>query len=138
MAISLSQLSQRILKLRRDIEPNANEMTKDAAKAFVNKVLDATPVDTGRLVSSWKVGLNYKPRGSRLFVPGKLGSTATVNRETARAEAMRQIDRRVTGQTISIVNDTPYIIYVNKGEFQRYVDQGLLAAIDAVKQRKLI
>lgn len=138
MAISLSQLSQRILKLRRDIEPNANEMTKAAARAFVNKVIDATPVDTGRLVSSWKVGLNYKPTGTRIFSPGKLGSTAAANREAARAAAMQQINRRETGQTISIVNDTPYMVYVNDGEFKKYVDQALLAAIDAVKQRKLI
>lgn len=138
MAISLSQLSQRILKLSKNIEPNANEMTKAAAKAFVTEVIDAAPVDTGRTVSSWKVGLNYQPRGSRLFVPGKLGSTAAANRAAVKADVYPQIERRVTGQTISIVNDTPYLLFINDGDYKKFIDSGLKRAIDAVKQRKIL
>ncbi len=136
--IKLSQLSQRILGLSKRITPNANEMTKAAARAFVNDVIDAAPVDTGLLVSSWKVGRNYRPRGTRVFAPGKLGSTAAANRAAVREVLHKQIDQRVTGETLSIVNETPYASYVNKGEYEQYIEQALKRATDAVRQRKIL
>lgn len=138
MAIKLAQLSQRILKLSRNIEPNANEMTKAAARAFLNDIIDAAPVDTGQLVSSWKVGLNYHPKGTRIFVPGKLGSTAAANREAVRQVVLDRVNERVTGQTINIVNDTPYLMHVNDGAYEDYIDAALRSAMEAVRQRKIL
>lgn len=127
-----------MLGLSKRITANANQMTKDAARAFIDSVVDDTPVDTGLMVSSWKVGLNYQPSGTRIFAPGKLGSTASTNREAVKAAIYPYIDRRVTGQTISFTNDTPYLQYVNDGDYARYVTKARQRAYDAAKQRKLL
>lgn len=137
MAIEIKQLSQRILKLRRDIVENANELTKQAARTFIEDVIDSAPVDTGLTVSSWKVGLNYRPSGTRLFSPGKLGSTAEANRRAVKAVVLERINQRVTGQTISFANDTPYVQYINDGDYKRYIESAMARAMDSVKQRKL-
>lgn len=136
--ITLKQLSQRILKLSKRIEPNANEITKVAARAFINEVVDGAPVDTGLTVSSWKVGLNYKPVGTRLFSPGMKGSTSQANKDAVKAAILPTIDKRVTGQTISFTNSTPYLQYINGGDYQRFIDSALDRAKDAVKSRKIL
>jgi len=135
---TLKQLSQRILKLSKRIEPNANEITKAAGKAFINEVVDGAPVDTGLTVSSWKVGLNYKPVGTRIFAPGVKGSTAQANRDAVKAAVFATIDKRVTGQTMSFTNSTPYLKYINGGDYQRYIDSALDRAKDAVRSRKIL
>ncbi len=138
MAKEIKQLSQRILGLSKRITENANEITKELSKEFITSVIDATPVDVGQLVSSWKVGLNYRPSGTRLFVPGKAGSTAGANRAAVLSVVLPTIERRVTGQTISFVNDTPYLQYVNKGDYQQIIDVAYQRARDKVKARKLL
>lgn len=138
MAIDIKQLSQRILKLRRDIHENANELVKEAARTFAEDVVDSAPVDTGLTVSSWKVGLNYHPTGTRIFAPGKLGSTAEANRRAVKAVLLERINQRVTGQTLTFVNDTPYIQYINDGEYMRYIDTAMARAMESVRQRKLL
>ena len=135
---NLNQLSQRILGLSKKLHVNANLMTQDAARAFANEVIDRAPVDTGLLVSSWKVGLNYQPRGTRIFSPGELGSTAAANKAAVREVLLARIAQRVTGQTISFTNSTPYLEYVNKGEYEQVIKAALMRAKDAVKQRKLL
>ena len=137
MAQTLDKLSQRILGLKANLERNANEIVKAAARAYVTEVIDASPVDTGRMVSSWKVGLNYSPRGTRLFSAGVKGSTAEANRTAVKAAVLPTIDARVTGQTIYIANDTYYLKFVNGGEYERFVKSALDRATSAARQRKL-
>jgi hypothetical protein len=138
VALKLHQLSQRILNVSKRLEANANEIVKDAAKAFIVEVVNNAPVDTGQLVSSWKVGLNYHPRGVRTFEPGIKGSTAEFNRAAVLDDTYSIIDRRQTGQTITFVNHTPYLEYVNNGEYDRFVISALDRVKNRPKQRKII
>lgn len=138
----LRQFSQRMFGLANKIEKNANEKVKDAAKAFLTTVVEMTPVDTGQAVSSWKVGLNYKPRGTRVFAEGTDGSTASANRSAVLALELPKIAARVTGQTISVVNTAPYIQRLNNGTSRKapagFIDTAYLNATLAIRKRKLL
>jgi len=124
--------------LSKKVTPFANEIVQDAAIRYVREIVSVAPVDTGLTVSSWKVGLNYTPTGTRLFVPGKLGSTATANRAAVLGVLIPRIKARVTGQTISIVNETPYLQYINKGEYQAQVSAAFKNATVNLRQKKLL
>jgi HK97 gp10 family phage protein len=142
LAVSLNQFSQRIFKLANRIEPNANEMVKDAAKAFLTTVVNMTPVDEGTAVSSWKVGLNYKPQGTRVFAKGSKGSTAGANRAAVLADTLPKIEKRVTGITISIVNTAPHIAYLNSGSSRQapagFIEAAYQQSYIAIRRRKVL
>lgn len=138
----LSQFSQRMFGLSKKSVTNANEMVKDAAKAFLTEVVNRTPVDTAQAVSSWKVGLNYKPRGTRNLIPGLKGSTAGAARSAVLASELPKIEKRVTGQTISVVNTTDYIEELNSGSSKQapagFIDAARVAATVAIRRRKVL
>jgi hypothetical protein len=138
MANDLRALNQRMLGLSKRVTENANEIVKAADTDFITEVIDRAPVDTGLTVSSWKVGLNYKPVGTRLFVPGKLGSTATANREAVKSVVLPTISKRITGETIFFANQTPYLTFINGGEYEQAIDSAYKRAYDAAKNRKIV
>lgn len=112
----LTRLSQRMLGLSSRIVPYANEVVRAVGEEFLTTVVNETPVDEGDAVSSWKVGLNYTPVGERdAFTRGKKGSTAASNRNAVLSKELPKIRKRVTGQTISIVNTSPYIEMLENG-----------------------
>jgi hypothetical protein len=49
-----------------------------------------------------------------------------------------RIKARVTGQTISIVNETPYLQYINKGEYEQRVNVAFKNATVNLRQKKLL
>lgn len=121
------RFNQRMFGLSRNVVSNANDIVKGAARSFMKRVIDETPVDTGKAVSNWKVGLGYEPHGiEQSAVPGKGGSTAAPNRERAYLLASTRISARVTGQTIYVVNNAEYIDRLNNG----YSDQAPGGFID--------
>lgn len=142
MARDLSLLSQRILKLQRGVETNANEKVKNASKAFLRTVVPATPADTAQAVSSWKVGLNYQPSGTRNLAPGSKGSSKSAAVGAVLMMELPKIDRRTTGITVYIVNTTSYISLLNSGRSSQapagFIDQARLATGAAAKKPRLI
>lgn len=140
--MELGMLSQRILKIQKGIVENAGEKVKLAAKAYLTEVVTGTPADTGQAISSWKVGLNYAPRGVRTFAEGKSGSTKQANISAVLSLELPKIDRRVTGQTVYIVNTTSYIDLLNAGRSSQapagFIDRARLAAGVATRMKRLI
>ena len=140
--MDISLLSQRILKIQRNIVDGANEKVKRAAKAYLTEVVQGTPADTGQAISSWKVGLNYSPRGTRTFSKGAKGSTRAVNISAVLNFELPKIDSRQTGQTIYIVNTTSYIGLLNAGRSNQapagFIDKARLAAGAASRTKRLI
>lgn len=138
----LNQFSQRMFGLSKKIEPNANLMVQDAAAAFLSEVVARTPVDSGQAVSSWKVGLNYKPQGKRIFSPGAKGSTAGANRSAVLSSELPKIRGRKTGQTISIVNTAEYISLLNDGTSTQapagFIETAYIQSTRAVRRRKVL
>lgn len=140
--MDISLLSQRILKIQRNIVDGANEKVKRAAKAYLTEVVQGTPADTGQAISSWKVGLNYSPRGTRTFSEGSKGSTRAVNISAVLNFELPKIEGRQTGQTIYIVNTTSYIGLLNAGRSNQapagFIDKARLAAGAASRTKRLI
>ena len=128
--------------LSKRIEPNANRMVQDAAAAFLEEVVARTPVDTGQAVSSWKVGLNYQPRGTRTFSPGAKGSTASANRSAVLSSELPKIRNRRTGQTISVVNTAEYIERLNNGSSAQapagFIETAYIQSTRAIRRRKVL
>lgn len=142
MARDISLLSQRILRIQKGIVENAAEKVKLASQAYFTEVVQGTPADTGQAISSWKIGLNYVPRGTRTFVPGKAGSTRFPNISATLSAELPKISRRVTGQTVYIVNTTDYISFLNEGRSDQapagFIDKARLAAGAAQRRKRLI
>lgn len=140
--MDISLLSQRILKLQGKIVEGANEKVKLAAKAYLTEVVNGTPADTGQAISSWKVGLNYSPVGERTFVKGEKGSSRGANISAVLSMELPKIDRRVTGQTIYIVNTTSYIGLLNAGRSDQapagFIDKARVAAGAASRTKRLL
>lgn len=142
MVGDLNQFSQRMFGLANKVEPNANLMVQDAAAAFLEEVVSRTPVDSGQAVSSWKVGLNYIPRGVRTFSPGAFGSTASANRSAVLSSELPKVRRRRTGQTISVVNTAPYISRLNDGTSAQapagFIETAYIQSTRAIRRRKVL
>lgn len=140
--MDISLLSQRILKIQRSIGEGANAKVKEAAKAYLTTVVQGTPADTGQAISSWKVGLNYSPRGERTFAKGTKGSTRQANISATLSMELPKIESRQTGQTVYIVNTTGYIGLLNAGRSNQapagFIDKARLAAGAASRTKRLI
>jgi hypothetical protein len=129
--------------LSRNVVENANEIVKSVARTFVRTVIDETPVDTGKAISNWKVGLDYEPRGeSPSTVPGKHGSTASDNRSAAFSRCEARINGRQTGQTIYVANTAQYIDLLNGGRSDQtpagFVDRARLEAHATLRRARLL
>lgn len=82
---------------------------------MLNAVIDRTPVDTGKAVSNWRVGVGQPTRAVvEAHSPGKKGSTADVNKETARSIGQNRIDTKKAGNEIFITNNVEYFGFIRK------------------------
>jgi hypothetical protein len=140
--VDISLLSQRILKIQRDIVGNANKKVILAAQSYLTEVVTGTPADTGQAISSWKTGLNYSPQGVRNLAPGSKGSTKGAAISATLALELPRLERRQTGQTVYIVNTTSYIDALNEGRSKQapagFIDRARLAAGAASRKQRLI
>jgi len=140
--VDISLLSQRILKIQRDIVENANEKVIRASRAYLTEVVTGTPADTGQAISSWKTGLNYQPRGERNLAPGSKGSTRSAAINAVLSLELPRLDRRQTGQTVYIVNTVSYIDQLNAGKSSQapagFIDRARIAAGAASRTKRLI
>lgn len=119
---------------------NVNVLTRNTARAILNRLSVSTPVDTGEAVSNWQVALNGPPANPLPpYVPGEGGSTRSMN-----AKAMLQTARSiipkfyaVNGDTLFIGNTAPYIERLNKGSSTQapagFVEDAILAGAAHVR-----
>ena len=84
------------------------------ARAALKVLIEKAPVDTGQLVSNYRVGLGRSAPRAQIdpYAPGKKGSTAGANRAAAYAAAAAKLTNiKDLSQDIRIVNIIT--IYVN-------------------------
>ncbi len=82
---------------------------------MLDAVIARTPVDTGKAVSNWRVGIGQPTRAVvEAYSPGKKGSTANANREQARAAGQARIDLKKPGNEIFISNNVEYLQYIKQ------------------------
>lgn len=114
--------------------------TKAASKEVLFHLVRDTPVDTGKAISNWQVGIGDAPTEEiEAYVPGDYGSTATPNRAAALSAGLRQIRgyKSGEGKAVHIVNNLKYIDSLNKGHSKQapsdFVQMAVLAGRKAVQ-----
>lgn len=125
------QFDDRMKKLGKRVESNAERVVKTYCLAFHTAVVLATPVDTGRARANWQVALN-QPATAVLDDTDRSGQ-ATI------AKGQQVVATYKDGAQLRITNNLPYIDRLNAGHsaqapagfFQR-AQQVALAASERV------
>ncbi|MFZ1074803.1 MAG: hypothetical protein WAN50_00285 [Minisyncoccia bacterium] len=130
MAGDLGTLATRMAALRAAIPGYANAKKVEVARAVHEHLITNTPVDTGQAMSNWDVTLNAPAvETNPPFVPSPRGFRVdkvwyhTVDPESTRAAniPMAQEERElaladsVSGDTVFISNNLPYIKRLDEG-----------------------
>lgn len=114
---SVEGFVRRIKRRAATVSENANKATKDAARAMLEEVVRATPADTGRARSNWKVGVGVPAGGVRgPYAPGKkLGLGETANADAAVKAGKTRISTAPQDAPLFISNNVDYIAKLNAG-----------------------
>lgn len=139
----LRSFSRRIVLRGKNIQDNADKLTRKVALAVDQAVVSATPVDTGRARSNWIVALDDAPEDViAAYIPGKDGSTGGSNTQAALDQGQKAVAGYKTGKEIHICNNLPYIQRLNDGwskqAGKQYVERATLEAAQAVQSFKLV
>jgi len=138
------QFSRRMNIRAHGLPEAINRLVRAVALAADQAVVLATPVDTGNARSNWQVGLNAPVVSERTpYAPGnRLGLGEQANAQAAMEQARQVVAGRGFGQSVWISNNVNYIGKLNEG-FSRqapanFVEMGILAAVEAARQGKLL
>ena len=116
MARSLKDLSKRCRQLSKDIPNQVNELAIKVALTVTFDLIETTPVDTSKALSSWKATrIAPFPAEVDAYFPGFFGYTAMSSQRAAKADAEKNIKNKKPGETIFIVNNADYITDLNNG-----------------------
>lgn len=146
--MSLGDFARRINILARVVDKNINDTVKWCALAIDQTVVLATPVDTGRARSNWRVSLGepirtviepYSPLASGND-PSKIGENS--NAAAALAQGREVISRRKPEQEIYISNNVNYIERLNAGWSAQaeagFVQQAIIDGAAAILGSKVV
>jgi hypothetical protein len=126
-----------------EVRDGVDKVLKRAAIEVDQKVVFATPVDTGRARSNWIASIGGPAGGTRgAFSPGsKLGLGEGNNAQAAISAARFTINSRSFKQAIFISNNLDYIGDLNNGSSQQaaanFVRQGVQAGAGVIKTIKV-
>jgi len=114
--MTFDRMSLRTFGLSRRIAKDGEARVRGASQAFLEELVKVTPIDTGKAVSNWRIGVNYMPTNVRPpFSPGTKGSTAASNRSAVLSNELPKLSKYKVGRTINIVNNAPHIELLNAG-----------------------
>ena len=91
---------------------------------FVRTVVSLTPVDTSKAVSNWRLDIIPISGDIAPHAYGNRGSTAAQSRSVAIALAEARLATRTVGETIYIINHTPYIADLEQGKSRQQPTAG--------------
>ena len=116
MARNLLDLAKSLEDRAKSIDKKASDVAVKTALFLLDTLIFRTPVDTSQALSNWQVSLEA-PIGSFIapYVPGYLGYTMTASAAEAIRIGTANLANKKPGQTIYIVNNTPYIRGLNSG-----------------------
>lgn len=104
-------------------EKTASAYQRECGKLLDNLV-DATPVDTGRLKANWEVGIGKE---NREYDENRFSKTGAAPKRRGR-HILTAITKLSTPRKVVMSNRTPYGHYVNAGigqPPQRFVEKGV-------------
>lgn len=130
-----SNFAARVRKRAREVPKSANQIVKTVALAINNKVILATPVDTGRARGSWFASINSPysgqlPEGQHGMGGQRIaGNAALINRMSGE-------------QDIYITNNVRYMQFLNAGSSRQapanFIAKAIAAGIRSVRGMKLL
>lgn len=136
---TLRQLAARLNALADDADDIADEAKARYAIEIVRALLPATPVDTSRALSNWRVGTGVSA-AIPPHVAGEMGSTERASTSIALAEAEAAIRANRAADTLVIFNAVPYIRKLNEGSSRQapagFIEKAVLAGRLAARRSK--
>lgn len=137
------QFASRMRELGSRIVKNVDDGFRATALAIDQTVVLATPVDTGRARSNWRVSAEKNSGVFEAFAEGKAGSTAGENTQQALDDGAAVIDGLPPDtHTLYISNNLPYIQPLNDGSSAQapagFVEQAVQAGLDVVKKLRVL
>lgn len=115
---NIEEFSAGLERVKARLPEAVTEMTKEAAREAARFLVQATPVDTGRLRGNWQVSAG-RPRytSSPARADRSAGGEATVQRLTRDIQLLGQLRDRTRNRApvIYLANGTPYARYVEHG-----------------------
>lgn len=113
---TLHDLAERLRKQAADQPKDASDAAVRLATIIVELLVNDTPVDSSKALSSWEVGVGNVPTGlSEPHFLGSHGSTAAESAAVALQLARAILATKQPGQVITISNAQPYIRRLNEG-----------------------
>ena len=126
------------------VPENAAKVQRKAALATDQALVLATPVDTGRARSNWRVTLSFPSRDVvDAFAPGKdLGAGERLNAQQAINHARSVLSEHGAGKDIYIANNLPYIVRLNEGHSAQapagFVDEAVQTGLSVFRNARLL
>ena len=126
------------------VEDQANALKIDTAETVARRVIENTPVDTGRARSNWIAKIGSPPSHTRRpFVPGvHLGRGERANLGASYAAIVGTFSKAKPGQPLYLKNNLKYITRLNEGYSKQspagFVQLGIQAGIALLRRHKLL
>lgn len=129
------ELSEQISKFADKTEDRLNQIVRGACLVMFSRIVERTPVDTGRARANWQIGLDGISAPSSVNFTGEKGNAeddARRQRNAARATAVAMnsgedvLDRINTDtKKVCIYNNLDYIIPLEYGHSQKQAPNGM-------------
>jgi len=132
--VNPKQFAKRIQEVGKNVVVVSDKLVAETAGLILTGVVVATPVDTGRARGNWVVSVG-QPVINAINVTDKTGrGTIVRGKQVAMA--------RVSGQTIYICNNVPYIGRLNEGYSSQapagFVETQIQAAVTYIRNRRIL
>jgi len=141
MAKTLLQLGEDMDKLSVLIGLRARELSKHVARRVLQYLVRATPADTSKAVSNWRVavaGTSYGAEAIEPYFPGQGGSTKAASAAEALQNANEALKGAQPGKALAIINKVPYLQRLNEGWSAQapagFIEAAILVGKYAVKE----
>lgn len=130
---TFSGFAKKMAQVSKNFEANSERVSIRMAEGFTKKVIEHTPVDTGRAVSNWTISIGAPQMALKEpYIPGNKGSTAEANRKAAEAEARRVAASYKSRSEVFVTNSVSYIADLERGTSKKapygMIDFGFLEA----------
>ena len=112
MIIKATQFNVNLDKILKKAGDNASAIARKVALELYTKVVQKSPVDSGRLRGNWNVGLNGVDNTEYPIDASALGSLPSGSGLTRSASALSSFK---IGDTIFITNNMPYVYKLEYG-----------------------
>lgn len=126
------------------VSRNARSLNTKIGRTVHRKLVEATPVDTGRARSNWIVTTG-SPTGIVIppYAPGRhLGRSETANAAAAIRQAEAALAARAPEATIYIQNNVAYLARLNAGSSKQapagFVQKAITQAAEKIAQTRLL